>query len=240
MPSHLWHASNPQAWDFRALLFMQVILLSQTTFMHTPLLYIRQLLIDASISMDLHQDAMHDIIEEHLGDFRRLVAKDPHIEHRIGLSIFRTELKPIFGPLSLDRIPDISTEDLRTGGDTALFDACWQQLDALETLLREAGSTETAQVDFYLITDGVDTASSTVRFADLRQRMEALQSTGRWKFHFYQADLDTIELNALLGFRRRLVETTDPRQLREQLVEFLTPGDPSDDLENTASARISD
>jgi hypothetical protein len=206
--------------------------------MYTTLLYIRQLLIDASISMDFHQDAMHDIMEEHLGDFRRLAAKDPHVEHRIGLSIFSTALKPIFGPLSPDSIPDISTEDLRTGGDTALFDACWQQLDALETLLRDAGATETAQVDFYLITDGVDTASSTVRFADLRQRMEALQSTSRWKFHFHEADLDTIELNALLGLRRRLAETTDPQQLREQLVEFLTPGDVSDDLENTASAKI--
>lgn len=196
--------------------------------MHYTLPYIRQLLVDASASMDLQQELMPDIVEEHLAEFRRFVDRHPEGDHRFGISVFSTELKPVFGPCPVDALPELSGEDLRTDGDTALFDACWRQLDLLEEFLVAEGIAERAQVDFHLITDGVDTASTTVRFADLRQRIEALRATGRWTFHFHEADLDTIELNALLGLRRQLAETVDPRQLREALVEFLTPGTPDE------------
>lgn len=194
--------------------------------------YIRQLLVDASGSMDVHQDSLPDLLEEHLGEFRRYVARHPEAQHRFGLSLFSTTLIPVFTPISPDDIPEISREVLSTDGDTALIDACWKQLDALEAWLVQEKLTETAKVDVHLITDGVDTASCMVRFADLRQRIEALEATGRWSFHFHQADLDTIELNALLGLRRTLAETSDPRQIREALVDFLTPGRSSDQENN--------
>lgn len=199
--------------------------------MPNTMLYIRQLLVDASASMDPHQDAMSDILKEHLGEFLQFVGRHPEAAHRFALSLFNTQLKPVFGLVSPEELPDASFLELVSEGDTALFDACWQQLDELETKLREQGLGEKVHVDLHLVTDGVDTASTTVRFADLRQRIEALQSTGRWTFHFHEADLDTIELNALLGLRRQLAETADPRQLREALVEFLTPGSQKDGLE---------
>jgi len=195
--------------------------------------YIRQLLVDASASMDPHQDSMSDILQEHLGEFLQFVGRHPEAAHRFALSLFNTQLKPVFGLVSPVEMPDTSCLELISEGDTALFDACWQQLDELESKLREQGLGENVHVDLHLVTDGVDTASTKVRFADLRQRIEALQSTGRWTFHFHQADLDTIELNALLGLRRQLAETADPRQLREALVEFLTPGSQKDGLEQT-------
>ena len=192
--------------------------------MHYTKFYLRQLLVDASASMDPHQEAMSDILKEHFGEYHQFASRHPEAAHRFAFSLFNTQLKPVFGLVSPEEMPDASFLDLVSEGDTALFDACWQQIDELESTLREQGLGEKVHVDLHLVTDGVDTASTTVRFADLRQRIEALQSTGRWTFHFHEADLDTIELNALLGLRRQLAETADPRQLREALVEFLTPG----------------
>lgn len=194
--------------------------------MHHTKYYIRQLLVDVSASMDIHQDALTDILNEHTGEFLRFVDRHPEATHLFGLSTFTSECSPVFELVIPDVVRNITNLEVTTGGETALFDACWHQLDALENRMRAQGIDFSAHVDFHLISDGVDTASTAVRFADLRQRMEVLQSTGRWTFHFHEADLDTIELNALLGLKRQLSETADPRQLRAALVEFLTPGKP--------------
>jgi len=196
--------------------------------MHHTKFYVRQLLVDASASMEPHQEAMQDLLKEHLDEYRQFVSKHPEAEHFFSLSFFSNDLTPSCVLTSPDAIPDLSGHELLSDGDTALIDAFSRQLDALETQLREQGINDSVQVEFHLITDGVDTASTAVRFADLRQRIETLQSTGRWTFHFHEADLDTIELNALLGLKRQLAETADPRQLRAALVEFLTPGQHSD------------
>jgi hypothetical protein len=194
--------------------------------MHYTRIYIRQLLVDASASMDVHQDNLEDILQEHVGEFHHFVDRHPEAEHRFGLSTFTTELFSIFDLVLADEVRQVRKLEVLTNGETALFDSCWRQLDALEQWIGSIGVGESAHVDFHLISDGVDTASTVVRFADLRQRIEALQATGRWTFHFHEADLDKIELHALLGLRRQLSETADPRQLREALVDFMTPGTP--------------
>ena len=194
--------------------------------MPNTMLFIRQLLVDASASMDPHQDAMYIILNEHLGEYRQFVSRHPEVMHRFALSFFNTQLKPVFGMVSPEDLPDNFSLEFVAEGDTALFDACSQQLDVLDQWINSNGVGDSARIDFHLISDGVDTASTVVRFADLRHRIEALQATGRWTFHFHEADLDKIELHALLGLRKRLSETADPRQLREALVDFMTPGTP--------------
>jgi len=192
------------------------------------MLYIRQLLVDASASMDVHQEALTDILQEHFGEFNHFVDRHPEAEHRFGLSTFTTGLFPIIEYVRAAELHGIRDIVIITDGNTALFDVFWRQLDVLEEWIGSIGVGESAHVDFHLISDGVDTASTVVRFADLRQRIEALQATGRWTFHFHEADLDKIELHALLGLRRQLSETADPRQLREALVDFITPGTPKE------------
>jgi hypothetical protein len=123
------------------------------------------------------------------------------------------------------QIPEITEADYQPEGDTELFDALSFQIDQIEAALNATGDREQAIIQLYLLSDGVDTGSNIVRFADLRARIEALQSTGKWHFHFNLTDLDTIELNALLGLRRELAETTSGPALRAALLDFLTPND---------------
>ncbi|MCE2834943.1 MAG: hypothetical protein LW694_11245 [Chitinophagaceae bacterium] len=199
--------------------------------MHYTMLYIRQLLVDASASMDVHQEALTDILQEHFGEFNHFVDRHPEAEHRFGLSTFTTGLFPIIEYVRAAELHGIRDMVIITDGDTALFDIFWRQLDVLEEWIGQHANDERVHVDLHLISDGMDTASTVVRFADLRQRIEALQATGRWTFHFHEADLDRIELHALLGLRKQLAETADPRQLREALVDFMTPGTTKDGVD---------
>lgn len=191
-------------------------------------LHIRQLFIDASGSMEFHREALLDTIAEYLGDYRRHVAKYPDAEHPFGISFFHTILQPFCRMITPDSIPELTAEDFRPNGDTALFDGLWQQIDDLESSIRDCHGEDRVEVDLYIITDGIDTASTKVRFADLRYRIESLVAGGHWRFHFDAADLDTIEVNALIGLRREMAETSDPGRLRNALVDFLTPGSPND------------
>lgn len=197
--------------------------------MHHPYSHIRQLLIDASASMEFHREDILDTIADHLGEYQRYVARHPDVRHKAGLSFFNTRLMALFFMLEADRLPDVHDRDFRPEGDTALFDAISLQIDQIEEVLRATGDDDKAEVDLHIISDGVDTASERIRFADLRARIESLQASGKWRFHFGAADLDRIELNSLLGLRRQLVEKTSAAELRLALVDFLTPGSNSAD-----------
>jgi hypothetical protein len=202
---------------------------TQTSYMHHTISHIRQLLIDASASMEFHREDILDAIADHLGEYQRYVARHPQLCHKAGLSFFNTRLLALFFMVEADRMPEVREGDFRPEGDTALFDAISLQIDQIEEALRASGEADSAEVDLHIISDGVDTSSERIRFADLRARIEALQASGKWRFHFGAADLDTIELNSLLGLRRQLAEKTSAAELRLALVDFLTPGSTSQD-----------
>lgn len=191
--------------------------------MHNTIVQIRQLLVDASASMAFHRTEILDAVADHLGDYQRFVARHPEKTHKAGLSYFNTRLTSPFFMVDAGHIPELVEADYQPEGDTALFDAISAQIDQIEEALKASGDADRAIVDFHLLSDGVDTGSENIRFADLRIRMDQLQATGRWHFHFSLADLDAIELNALLGLRRRLAEKTSAEELRRALVDFLTP-----------------
>jgi hypothetical protein len=195
--------------------------------MHNTIFQIRQLLVDASASMEFYRKEMLDAIADHLGDYQRFVASHPETSHKVGLAFFNTKLSSAFFMLDPGQIPEIGDGDYQPQGDTHLFDAISAKIDQIEDALRATGDYDHAIIDLHLLSDGVDTGSETVRFADLRARMDQLKASGRWHFHFSLADLDAIELNALLGLRRRLAEKTSAAELRLALVDFLTPNDES-------------
>jgi uncharacterized protein YegL len=182
-----------------------------------------QLLIDASGSMENIQEDVIDAGNAHILAAREASLRSPETRYTLGVSLIGNGLRRVYAGLPPAEAELLKASDLRPDGNTALFDAMDAVLNELEGEWSRCRSNGSTMVEVYIITDGQDSASRYARIADLRHRIEMLTATGEWTFHFDGADLDTIELSALLAFRREISLPAHDRQLRSALIDFLTP-----------------
>jgi hypothetical protein len=181
------------------------------------------LLVDASGSMEEVAEEVIETCNARITSVREFAAGSPDIKFTMGLSLFRGSVETIYAGMPPDEANFLTREQFRPDGNTALFDAMDAVLTVLENEWMHTVSLMPARVDLYIITDGYDSASSVTRFADLRERFRSLAETGAWHFHFEGADLDAIEMKALLAFRKKLKDDAHPEGQRSALVDFLTP-----------------
>lgn len=154
--------------------------------------------IDSSGSMQSLRDAVVSGFNEQV----QTAKASPNREHTtVGLLTFANTVQEKFFEQPVEVLREISTEDYRPCGGTALYDALGYAIQRLQASVYPDSAQDTYLV--IVLTDGQENSSGWTTQIRLRNEVLRLQATGRWTFVFMGANLDLTLLQASTGVATR-------------------------------------
>ncbi len=143
--------------------------------------------------------SMYSLTDDTIGGFNSMIKKfkDKKFTARVSTVFFNDKVQVIHDRQDLDSIKDITTNEYRASGTTALLDAVGSSLTKLAAYpdLKEAKDT---QVIVVIITDGMENSSVEYQKSTIKTMIENHQKEG-WKFVFLGADIDAAHEAADMG-----------------------------------------
>lgn len=140
--------------------------------------------------------SMHGLEANTIGGFNRVLDEHralPGTEN-VTTILFDDEITLLHDRLPIGAIRPITAADYRVGGCTALLDAVGYGIDKLVRVQDALGDTHRAgKVQFVIMTDGQENASSKFTLADIRRSIAQRQEKDGWDFLFLGAGIDAVE-----------------------------------------------
>ncbi len=147
-------------------------------------------ILDKSGSMGSIQDATISGFNEYVGTLR----KDKNTNYSMSLTLFDTEFEQRYSNTPLSKVADLSRENYRPDGSTALYDA------ACTTMADTAKSVEKNQkVLCVIMTDGEENSSKEYTDKEMKAKIKELEKTGHWSFVFLGANQDSYLVGKKFG-----------------------------------------
>ncbi len=155
------------------------------------------IVLDASGSMSVIEDAARSGCNEVLSGIRKSQNDEPEMQQHVSLLPFSTgRMIYIYDNVSAENAQDIDKQ-YRPGGCTALYDAMGYSLTALE---REVDKYTDAVGLVTIITDGYENASVEYSGKMIFDLVERLRAKG-WTFSFMGANQDVLEVAKTLNIK---------------------------------------
>lgn len=130
------------------------------------------------------------------------------VQTLVSLVKFGSTVKPVFINVPSDQVNELTQDDYRPGGMTALYDAVGYIIDKLSE--QPDINDENVSVLISIITDGEENHSTEYTSAILSSKIKELQDTNRWTFTYMGSDVDLAEeVTQNLGLNRGNVTVFD-------------------------------
>ncbi len=155
-------------------------------------------IIDASGSMG-------SLISDTLGGFNNFIDQQKKVEGEctVNLYQFNNRLYPVFEHKNLQEVPELTTDNYRPGGSTALLDAIGKVVDA--TGQRYANMPEEQRpenVVVVIITDGLENSSRAFSNEQIREKIKHQTEVYDWEFTYLGANQDAFSVAEGMGMHR--------------------------------------
>ena len=117
--------------------------------------------------------------------------------------LFNTEEKLLHDRLKLTCVPEMTENDYRVGGCTALLDAIGHTIRHISEIHRYAREEDVPEKTLFMITtDGMENASTHFSRAEVKRLIEKKKEESGWEFIFVAANIDAEECASSIGIDR--------------------------------------
>ena len=153
------------------------------------------LILDRSGSMA----TMREVVVQGVNTFLDAQRKGPD-NCDVSLCLFNHSVELTYTAKPLSAVPNLRMEDYIPGGDTALYDAICQTIDATGARLAALPEAERpGLVTMLIVTDGHENSSKKFTRDDVKRRIEHQQKAYGWVFQFVGAEAHSITEAVAMG-----------------------------------------
>ncbi|MBR6027639.1 MAG: VWA domain-containing protein [Clostridia bacterium] len=145
--------------------------------------------------------SMYPLVSDTIGGFNGVLEENRKLpgECRVTTILFNDEFMTLHDHLPIRGIANLTEKDYRPGGSTALLDAVGQAIEKLDGIQEHTIESERAEkVQFVIITDGFENASTKFNLQRVRRMISARKEQG-WDFLFLGANMDAVSVAGTMG-----------------------------------------
>lgn len=142
--------------------------------------------------------SMHGMESDTIGGFNSLLDKQRRLDVKtdVTTAIFNQNTRYIHERKSLDEIRNLTDEDYRPEGSTALLDSVGMTIDKVANYY--SVNDKKNKVVFAIITDGLENASHEYSKQNVKKLIEQKKESG-WEFIFLGANIDAVAEASSIG-----------------------------------------
>lgn len=171
----------------------------------------QNVLTDITFILD-RSGSMTPLRDDTIGGFNRFLADQKKVPGAANVTLvsFADRATVVYAGKPLAEAPNLSEDTYSPGGNTALYDAICETVDAAGE--RFAGMPEEARPGMVLvviITDGHENQSRRFTREDVLQRITTQQDTYKWTFMFLGANQDAFVAAGAMGINQHMAATYD-------------------------------
>lgn len=136
-------------------------------------------------------------------------AREGEGEALVTTVLFNDQTSTLHDRMPLREVPDMTPDDYRTWGSTALLDAIGDTVEHVRTIHRYVRPEDLPEKTvFFITTDGMENASRRYNVKEVKSLLSQQQERG-WEFHFLAANIDAVSTARDLGISRAFARQVD-------------------------------
>ena len=147
-----------------------------------------------------------------IGGFNSMLRKQREEEGEAYVStvLFDTSQTVLHDRVPLDRIEDMTRNQYRVGGCTALLDAMGDAIRHIGNVHKYAREEDRPEKTIFIITtDGYENSSRRYSYEDIRRLVERQKEKYHWEFLFLGANIDAISVAGRFGIHANRAVTNE-------------------------------
>jgi len=110
------------------------------------------------------------------------------------LTLFNKQISPVWKSLRPPQLREITFNDYKPDGTTALLDAIGRTIGEMQKTLGAELEADEASCVVVIITDGYENSSRFYSHQQIASLIRQLELTGKWTFSYIGATLDAVEI----------------------------------------------
>lgn len=132
--------------------------------------------------------SMHGLESDTIGGFNSVIEEQKKLDGRVFVStvLFSDTYKLLHQRVPILEIYNMTTNDYKTQGMTALLDAIGKTIQMIESTI-ELTENKPGKVLFVIITDGLENASREYRYGQINSMIEVKKRVG-WEFFVFRSE----------------------------------------------------
>ena len=146
--------------------------------------------------------SMGGLESDTIGGFNSMIAKNRKSEGDaiVTAVLFNHEITTLYDRIPIKDVPEMTENDYKTAGMTALIDAIGQTIGHIEQIHKTAKEEDVPSKTMFIITtDGQENSSKEYSSADVKKMISRLQEDKKWEFMFIGANIDSVETASHFG-----------------------------------------
>lgn len=131
-----------------------------------------------------------------IGGFNSIIRKQQQIpgDALVSTILFANESEVIHNRIPLDHVPPMTEKDYTANGCTALLDAVGGAIKHIKNTHKYARKEDVlAKTIFFITTDGLENASRSYNYRDVKDMIQHQTNKHGWEFIFFGANIDVAE-----------------------------------------------
>ena len=149
--------------------------------------------------------SMHGLEKDTTGGFNSMLDEQKKKDGAVLVTtvLFDTNYEILHDRLPLGKVPDMTGDDYRVGGCTALLDAIGRTVEHISSIHKYARPEDVpGKTLFVITTDGLENASRKYTAGRIKRMIEEKKSEYGWDFLFLGANMDAITTASSIGIGR--------------------------------------
>lgn len=137
------------------------------------------------------------------GGFNAMLKEQKKLDGEVLVScvLFDNNSEVLYDRVPIGNVPEMSADDFRVGGCTALLDAIGDAVHHIKNVHKYARTEDVpGKTIFVITTDGMENASAKYDSRTVKKLIEKYQENG-WEFLFAAANIDAVETAKHIGIR---------------------------------------
>jgi hypothetical protein len=136
--------------------------------------------------------SMGSLASDVIGNYNQFIEEQKKVEGKaeVSLVLFNDQYEEVYKQISLEDVPELTSEVYHVRGLTALNDAVCKAINSVPA--------DYKRVIFLIQTDGYENASREYRHSDVQRLVNEGENKG-WHFEFMGANIDSMAVGAGLG-----------------------------------------
>ncbi len=154
--------------------------------------------------------SMSHLVADTLGGFNAYIDEQKKVDGECNVSLvtFGSEYTPIYGSTPLDNVVELTTEQYRISGMTAMNDAIGKAtVDAGQRFAAMNEADRPEKVIVLIITDGAENSSREYSQSAIKAMITEQENKYSWEYVFLGANIDTKQVASNLGMKMSNVAT---------------------------------
>ena len=148
--------------------------------------------------------SMHGLENDTIGGFNSILNRQRELDGLAYVStvLFNTRSTVLHDRLPLQNVSNMTQNDYRVGGGTALLDAIGNAIRHIETIHKYARPEDVPEHTlFFITTDGMENASQQYSHSAIKQMIRKHEEMDGWEFLFVAANIDATAAAQEIGIR---------------------------------------